>query len=419
MYGWIHGALEDWVQSGFGAEAWQSILGITQCGVQAEGFCRNVHYSDDSLFQLVRSATVILNLDCNHVVFSVGKHFVHYLERHGYSTTLRSQGSTFLEWIQNVYEPHRLLRSRFPKAMFPVFWSEIKEIDGSKTTVIVHFLSKRKDLFVPLFKGIVTEAAELFFNAEIDMEFIADEILPDTSEYHAWFLLNTESNDIVAPKVAKADEADPPVEAATLLQCPFHRNLPSSAVENSTPSVSVAPIENTLSPEVGLSGTVFKRLFPFHIVLDSSLHILQLGNKLQDLIDTKWCIPNVMNRPVQENFEILVPKFNMWSWELLRKLAHSPIEIALLTKLCKCSRSPNSVEPTSTNVNSPSNSSLDLITVRFRGEVVLLDGADSNKIALCISPDITHMGDLADLRLRLSDLPCHSYQADMLLIGKF
>jgi hypothetical protein len=55
--------------------------------------------------------------------------------------------------------------------------------------------------------------------------------------------------------------------------------------------------------------------------------------------------------------------------------------------------------------------------VRFRGELVVLDEQDADKIALCVNPDLMHMDQLFQLRMRLGDLPCHSFQAELLLVG--
>lgn len=437
MYGWIHGALEDWVQTTYGIEVWQSIVKISQCEVPAEGFFRNVHYSDEGLFQLVRASSVILNLDCDQIIFAAGQQFIHYLERHGYSRTLRCQGSTFLEWLRNVNEPHRLLRSRFPKAMFPVLWAEedteyLNKEGPSMNTVIMHYLSKRKDVFVPLFKGILTEAANYYFNIDISMEFLADEVIssnPEFPEYHARFRLFLGGENTSLPASVAEDVSMVEVSEATG-QCPFHASKPTPTRELSSSVVKDTPL--TLNSDkayinsssnvdsVGVSGSIFQHLFPFHLVLDHSLNIIQMGNKLQELIEKKWQVPNVLNHPINENFEIVTPKFIDWTWTMLQKLDKAPIEIALRTPLQKATNS-HGCGSMEDNVNNDTNNNdvyPETITLRFRGEVILLDGKNADKIVLCVNPDIPHIDYLYQLHMRLADLPCHSYQAELLLIDE-
>ena len=434
MYGWINGTLEDWVKQYYGNETWDEVVATSQVEVPPEGFFRNVYYSDDGLFQLIRAVSVLLNLDCEELIFDVGRHFIHYLENHGYSRTLRCQGSTFREWLHNINEPHRILRYRFPNAIFPNLWCEKDVDDATGRTFLLHYLSKRRDVFVPLFKGILTEAALYYFNFELNMSFVSDEALPETGEYHAIFRVADvdHATEMQKPLVTekKASSSDGGSASA---ECPFRRmrgiSIDSSGGRSRTHSLSGMSISSpratvpTKPAAVGMSPSIFKHLFPFHIVIDRHLNITQLGDKLEELVQSTWCIPHVLRHPIADNFDIACPKFVKWSWEDLCKLNRSPIEIVLKTMLEK----PANISPAyvssataslsqSHTLTAPPDDS-EFVTVRFRGELVVLDEQDADKIALCVNPDLMHMDQLFQLRMRLGDLPCHSFQAELLLVG--
>lgn len=138
MYGWINGCLEFLVISAHGLQVWETIKSVAGCDVQHGDFHRNVHYPDAMTYSLVSAAASVLKLTSDEVLETVGRQFLHFLKEHGYESTMRFQGNTFHQWIKNVNEPHRLLRSRFPKSRLPEFWSEEDESDPSKQAVSPH-----------------------------------------------------------------------------------------------------------------------------------------------------------------------------------------------------------------------------------------------------------------------------------------
>lgn len=434
MYGWINGTLEEWVKQYYGKDIWDEVVASSQVEVPPEGFFRNVHYSDNGLYQLIRAVSVVLNLECEELIFNVGRHFIHYLENHGYSRTLRCQGSNFREWLHNINEPHRILRYRFPNAMFPNLWCEKDTEDTTGRTIMLHYLSTRRDVFVPLFKGILTEAASYYFNFELNMTFVSDETLTDTGEYHAIFRVADVDH---APEMQKPLITERKVSStdggSASAECPFRRmrgiSIDSSGGRSRTHSlsgISTTP-RTTATPtrtaSVGMSPSIFKHVFPFHIVIDRHLEIIQLGDKLEELIQSKWCIPHVLHHPIADNFDIASPKFFKWNWEELCKLNRSPIELVLKTTLEKPANiSPAYVSSATASLSqahtlAPPQDDNEFVTVRFRGELLVLDEQDADKIAFCINPDLMHMDQLFQLRMRLADLPCHSFQAELLLVG--
>lgn len=440
MYGWINGCLEDLITTNYGVDAWQQIR--KDANVEGD-FFRSSYYSDESTVKLISAGAKFLNQTAESLLEQFGAHFIHYLESYGYGRTMRCQGSTFREWIRNVNEPHRLLKSRFPDSSFPEFWLEDNAADLNGNSVILHYTSQRTGGLAPIVVGIVKEAASFYFGLAIEMVDFQDQQSPSAGKYHGrWTLvgLNNEPNKI--PSVLAGEENTrrtsskspcvSPVKG-TESRCPFHHyqsSEPSSPIPAHLPSKddpSMFAAANDVGDDVGVNGHVLKRIFPFHIVVNQQMEVVQIGHKLRELVDMRWKLPKMLRTFIGDHFRITLPSHFEWNWDELRTLQRMTIEMVLTSQL---------VNREGKHVN-----------LKFRGEVIFLDEGDnavdmsefdqdvirtprsnrkylsgrpnnSSRAAFFINPDITNMDDLLSLHMKLTDLPRHGFQADLLLIDE-
>lgn len=398
MYGWINGCLEDLILEVYGNGIWEQIKSKAKCHLPTGDFFRSVHYDDESTYALVSATCSVLGAPVDVLLEAFGRHFIYYLEQNGYDSTMKSQGNTLREWIKNVNEPHRLLRSRFPKSSLPEFWTENDESDETGETVLLHYYSTRGGRFVSVVVGIIKEAAKRYFDQEIEMHMIsAEDVAHANVNFHAvWRIpqVGKDSSGSVCSNVT------PPLET-TELRCPFHHKASSTSSSHSSPVVPPTPsaLESAL-PDIGISGKDFRRIFPSHIIVDQNMTIRQAGNTLLNMMLSRGI--NILNRHIGDLFALTLPDNFPFNWQSLRKLRDANIEMVTTT-----------VTSTEKGVAT---------SIKFRGEVMFLNEntsqPDQTMAVFLINPYVSAMQDLMQLDLSLNDLPKHSFQRDVLLIGK-
>jgi hypothetical protein len=169
MLGWINDCVEKLVLEKFGVDAWHTIKLNAGCDVADGAFLKLEHYSDASTINLVTAASEVAGLTVPQVLETFGTFFVHYIRDEGYENLLCCQGSTLRDWCGNINAIHHHLQTTFPKAMtMPLFW--VTDGDDNNGSLVLHYHSKRGNLFAPLAKGIVVEIAKFQFGVDIRMD---------------------------------------------------------------------------------------------------------------------------------------------------------------------------------------------------------------------------------------------------------
>lgn len=403
----------------YDAEIWEQIKLDAHCHVPTGDFFRSVNYDDESTFCLVEAACKILGTTPDDILEAFGRHFMQFLEQNGYESTMKAQGSTLREWIKNINEPHRLLRSRFPKSNLPEFWTENDDSDEFGETVFVHYYSTRGSYFSAVVVGIIKEAAKRYFDKEISMELVmVDETERAHINYHAVWRVPNIGKDYAS---IQNSSITPPLEASylenhsdlmasihdeKLLRCPFHHGNLNGIERNSSLSNfckqqtdSDNLTTSSVEVDVGLCGHDFRRIFPYHIVVDRSMRIIQVGNTLRTMMLQRG--RNIINCLMSDLFTLTLPDSFPLNWNAVRKLRDVSIEMIFTSEQL----------------------TQDSSEVKFRGEIMFLkqhctDLNDINAQAVfLINPYIAAMSNLMSLDLSLNDLPKHSFQRDLLLIG--
>lgn len=515
MYGWINNCLEDMIITKFGLEKWEKIKDAANCFIPTGDFILSVHYDDELTYSLIEAAARVLNFKSGNEVWEIyGRHFIHFLEANHYYGTLRGQGNTLRDWIQNINEPHRLLRARYPNCTLPEFWSENDKTDPSGESILLHYYSPRKDGLGSIVVGMCKEASKVYFEKDLEMELVSTENLVgsgnDTkgsfAHHSIWKLKNVgkevtntflSSNNSLVPSSGSllltnsennvhihaltnssiiTETNDVSIaELAASAGCPFHKQnsasvsiraleVKSSSIDNggcesfSKYSVSVnngTPLELTtkstssdlvfthISPySTGylMGPRCFKRIFPFHIIVNQKMEIVQLGNKLNEFLERNGH-PTLLGMQISEVFSLTVTNTYPWSWSGLRKLQSTSIitlhsvhpeklklnlvgEVTILDDDIKYERKVKQRVQTCGGQHD----------VRFHkcpdddlGELNFeLDGDDDDDhedlddpsivAALLVNPVVSDLVALMNMGFINSDLPRHSFQRDLLQI---
>lgn len=461
MYGWINASLESLILNNYGADVWAQITEEAGCPVQTGDFIRNVNYPDDLTKRLIETCCKVLEISQEELVENSGVNFIRFVQQNGYESTIRCQGTTFAEWLRNLNEPHRLLKSRFPDSKFPEFWCVNDDQDETGQTLILHYYSYRGELFAPMVIGCVKEAAKVYFHLDVELDPVFQQ-LNDNTLHAAWriIIVNQAAEPNSPKKRAKFEHVNlitnPPntevefdraaitTESSTSTsnfndmmdkakatgKCPFSHmasNKPSAiklqnpppfplrkpmvvgddmnsldGSETSTTGESSSSQDSSFervpcSYNIGLSPHRLKDAFPFHLVINHKLQIIQVGDKLARLILENNQFAKILQSPVSEFFGIAIPPNYPWDWKQLIKLEDTTVELTLLRSVRK---------------------------VSFRGSFFVMtpekDGPSVTETSamFLININIHNINEMSDMNLKLSDFPRHNFQRDLLIIGE-
>jgi hypothetical protein len=148
---------------------------------------------------------------------------------------------------------------------------------------------------------------------------------------------------------------------------------------------------NKPSTSVGINAKVFQQIFPFHIVINPQMNIVQMGPKMKEFFQKYIADEMNSNSLMNHYFQMILPLHYPLTWQELKKLQNNSIELAL--------------------------HGYDR-DIKFRGEIVVLEEdilEGKGYLAFLISPDVLNVNEFVALDLRLSDIPKYSFQRDILL----
>jgi len=175
MLGWINDCIEKLVIDKLGVEAWHKIKQKAQCEVEDGGFLKLEAYSDKSTILLAEAVSEVSGQSLADTWELVGRFFIHYVCHEGHNNLISCQGSNLKDWMTNINAIHEHLQSTFPKKMtIPQFWCEDGSAeDGIKDgSLLLHYYSQRGNIFAPVAKGLITEAATFLFQLDIVMDLV-------------------------------------------------------------------------------------------------------------------------------------------------------------------------------------------------------------------------------------------------------
>jgi signal transduction histidine kinase len=463
MYGWINACLENLVISQYGVDLWlkirsrafehfdpQVIKNLPQNGDNTILFNRNIDYPDIVTYELIKGAIEELQVTQNVLIERLGTYFVHFLRDNGYESTLKMQGKTFLEWLDHLNEPHRLLRSRFSHAHTPSFWIELPtsnndhfEIDNNHESVILHYISPRGEMFNNLVVGIIRESARLYFYSDVLFRKIVEDLSDPSALHYAWALKinsNEINQDIPKHETETTYSTDSnykscpfscfqmEVSSTTISSkvqdgaqhsshCPFDHDLAKYSTSlqneaNNPASTDVLPTsrDSVSLPhstcESGLSAQQLCSVFPFHFAVDSSLRMTQCGERLTSIL--KSDMTTLSTQPLIELFSWQHPATMNWNWNSLRAFAASGGNAGSEIEICAL---PPDLVIYESFTRSPN--------LLLRGNLLLTALPDGRESALfLVNPDLQNLQELSRMNLTLSDLTKHSFQRDVVLLGE-
>ncbi|XP_069142346.1 guanylate cyclase soluble subunit beta-2-like [Argopecten irradians] len=250
MYGQIHVCVRELVLEKFSQEAWDKII-------EKSGFDERVDfmvfhkYLDEKTFVLIGAVCEVSGLALPAVLEVFGEYFLTYCLRHGYDKMLRTLGSDFESFIQNLDSLHALLAMSYKQIAAPSFRCETDE-NGQ---LWLHYYTIRPGLY-PIVIGLVRAVAR------------------DLYQQHA----NVEMYKKSTEKVGEGKPQEHVIFKVTLAA--NKRTSVVMRVENNKQKPCTSGL-------LQISANQFCAALPYHIIFDKNLQIMQCGTMIQRFVENR------------------------------------------------------------------------------------------------------------------------------------
>ncbi|XP_063229104.1 guanylate cyclase soluble subunit beta-1 [Bacillus rossius redtenbacheri] len=350
QYGFVNYALELLVVKTFGEETWEKIKKNADVCMDGQFLVRQL-YDDEITYNLVTAAVDVLQIPANDILELFGKMFFEFCQDSGYDKILQVLGATPRDFLQNLDALHDHLGTLYPGMKAPSFRCTERPEDGA---LLLHYYSDRPGL-EHIVIGIVKTVASKLHNTEVEVKIVKTKEESD----HVQFLITELSG---PGKVSSPEISD----------------------------IDTLPLEPRISP------ATFCRVFPFHLMFDRRLSVVQTGTtvarvmpqatrpgcKVTDLLDT-----------VRPHLEFTFENI----------LSHINTVYVLKTK-------PGAMEVAGDD------GAAEFTYLRLKGQMYYVQQSDLI-IFLCY-PSVMNMDDLTRRGLYISDIPLHDATRDLVLMSE-
>ncbi|KAK6172883.1 hypothetical protein SNE40_016454 [Patella caerulea] len=268
-----------------------------------------------------------------------------------YGKCLRMLGSNMMELFSNLDGLQELLKTqpKFEGVHLPSFRCEYE-----KNKIQLHYYSPRRRILA-FVAGIVESVASVLFSLEVEIQISGS--LNQTSQHHIFYISTCTNNNNN--------------------HCKMCSNQETLSSEPSSSKIGVA---------------TFCKSFPFHVIFDDQLNIIQLGTALLKMIG-----PHIAahGRHIATYFEIGRPQVKMSFSAILSRVNSSFI---LRTK---------SLSTSSRNV---------VQNMELKGQMLHLQ--ETNALLYLGSPSVEKLDELIGKGIYISDIPIHDATRDVILVGE-
>lgn len=376
-----------------------------------------------STIDLVKAASHVSGSSPEELLEALGEYVIHHVRDEGYEQWLECPGKSLNDWLGNLNGIIQHLQVAFQQLSeingqvhdennikigqikrgemeneinaMPRFYCEEGE-KGDGSLVFHCYACSTSDLSwwtVHMIKGMVSEVAGIQFGVEIQMNMFHEQGISG-AECTSWLVSAVDATEqwkmyrphcIHPPKDHEINNdrtVSPPIKTA-----------PKCAHTGMT----TVPVEQSAAKSIGLSSTVTKEIFPYHVIIDSDFVVQQIGNQLPKALKSN---DDMVGQKMSRLFSIKGKGKNSWNWQqLCLQEKHSFYLESHLTSSATAA------------VATP---------MIFKTTVIHLSNSDNSSSAplvmLILNPEFTNLTDLGAQGWALSDIPVHhSAQQELIL----
>ena len=300
-------------------------------------------------------------LDAATIMEMFGEKFLLSCQESGYAKTLQLLGRSLQDFLTNLDALHDHLSIIYPQMDAPSFRCTS---GAKKSEFLLHYYSDR-DSLEHIVMGIVKSVAREYYHVELEMKVM----------------------------VKKGEKSDHTI--FSIREMAYHR---ASVVDNKDQDSKV----RSFSDKGLVSSETFCKAFPFHIVFDSHLTILQVGLSLS------WVMPNLQlgKESLADYFVLERPRVKL-TFENIMSHINTIYILRMIPLKGSSSGSSDRMSFSLASGNDP---------MRLRGQMVYAQ--ESEAMLFICSPRVKRLHDLEQRSLYLSDIPIHDATRGMLMMGQ-
>jgi len=153
MYGLVNRGIKDHVLTAAGEQVWSDIC--ADAGLIDDNFVAMDAYDDTITYDLVASASKLLETSVDEVLAGFGRYWILYTGAQGWGPVLDMQGSSVAEVLGNLNAMHTRLASTMPSLVMPEFIVTRSDSEA----IVLEYHSEREGLS-SMVVGIVEGLAE-------------------------------------------------------------------------------------------------------------------------------------------------------------------------------------------------------------------------------------------------------------------
>ena len=303
----------------------------------------------------------LAGLDATTLLEMFGEQFLLWCQESGYAKTLQLLGRSLQDFLTNLDALHDHLSIIYPQMEAPSF----RCTEGlNKSEFLLHYYSERLGL-ENIVMGIVKSVAREYYNVEVEVKLLAKK---DTSQ-----------------RVGTMDHSIFSI-----------REVGSYEQLNLTNSKPERPMEEHSSDSQLVSSKTFCKAFPFHMIFNQDLTVMQVGSSLS------WLLPRIKGagRKLKDMFMLERPRMRL-SFENILSHINTIFVLRMLPMVEDSSQGGEG------GMDDP---------MRLRGQMIYLPEV-SSVLFLC-SPRVRRLQDLENRGLYLSDIPIHDATRGLLMMGQ-
>ncbi|KAI5703102.1 hypothetical protein M8J75_007681 [Diaphorina citri] len=357
MYGLLLENLADFIKTKYGEDKWEEVR--RQAGVEQPSFSTHHVYPDCHIPRLAQAAYQVLGISEQEFFDQMGVHFVGYVSQYGYDRVLSVLGRHMRDFLNGLDNLHEYLKFSYPRMRAPSFICENETRQG----LTLHYRSKRRG-FVYYAMGQIREVARHFYNKEMRIELVREELLLET--VHVTFQLTFDNRAFTLASLTMTRE---------------EKHLPISA-------------------------SVLFEIFPFCIVFSSDMIVRSIGNSLMVIL------PDLVGKKLTNWFDLVRPLIP-FKFQTILNRTNNIFELVtvepVLTERQSAKR--NNMMVLSDEIESD----VDEKKLRLKGQMIYMD--NWRMMMYLGTPVMPDLRALITTGLYINDLSMHDFSRDLMLAG--
>uniref|UniRef100_A0A6A7FMP9 guanylate cyclase n=3 Tax=Hirondellea gigas TaxID=1518452 RepID=A0A6A7FMP9_9CRUS len=361
MYGLILENLVEYIKFHYGEDKWEEIRHLAK--VDMPSFSTHHVYSETLVPRLGKKAAQVLNVPEDEFFFNMGAYFVSFVGQYGYDRVLSVLGRHVRDFIMGLDNLHEYLKFSYPRMRPPSFFCECE----NNTGMLLHYRSKRRG-YAHYTMGQIKEVARHFYNSELEIELIREDMQYDTS--HVVFQL-TFDNEAYSKQL----------------------NLNQMRAEDNLP----------------LKGHIIFEIFPFCLLFNTNMVVKFIGNSLMQIL------PELVGKKVADWFDVVRPLVELKFDSIIRR-TNNIFELATSEEAKQFYRQ-RSLAQAHLHLKEvdEDDEEGDIKPFTLKGQMIHME--DWKMILFLCTPVMPDLDSMIYAGLYINDLSMHDFSRDLMLAG--